>query len=103
MGAETMPARTADSPITNAPTILTVEPTGLGKRMPASLSASNMTSINNASTTAGKGTPSRAAETLSRRLTGINWGWNVVAATYSDGSRNEIPSNMNRSHRIAVV
>ena len=55
MGAPISPARTADSPMTNAPTILTACPTALGKRSPASRMTSNRKWINRASTTRGKG------------------------------------------------
>ncbi len=55
IGVETRPARTAASPMINAPTILTAGPTALGKRKPASRSNSKVASSKKASTKAGKG------------------------------------------------
>ncbi len=81
IGAEINPARTAASPITIAPTMLTAEPIARGKRKPASRNPSNMISIINVSKKVGNGMPSLAAEMLIINATGIICGWNVVSAT----------------------
>ncbi|MNE74315.1 hypothetical protein D3C80_1703870 [compost metagenome] len=70
IGADTKPACTDAWPMTSAPTILTADPICLGKRTPASRSASKITSINNASTIAGKGTDSLDDEILSSKAVG---------------------------------
>ena len=55
IGAPISPARTADSPMTSAPTMLTAWPTALGKRSPASRMISNRKWMSSASTVRGKG------------------------------------------------
>lgn len=59
IAGETRPALTAASPITKAPTMLTACPTGRGNLTPASRKTSKIISRMKASTTAGKGIPSR--------------------------------------------
>lgn len=70
--ADTMPACTAACPMTSAPTILTAEPIGFGRRIPASRRPSNITSINRVSITVGNGTPSLAAAMLMSKFVGIS-------------------------------
>ncbi len=62
---DTEPDLIAASPNTSTPTILTAGPTSLGRRMPASRTTSNVSSIIRASDNAGKGIPSHCAAILS--------------------------------------
>ncbi|MNI98274.1 hypothetical protein D3C73_1570910 [compost metagenome] len=71
MGGETSPAEMAACPMTRAPTMLTADPTCLGRRSPASRRASNMISISKASTKTGKGICSLVLAMVRSRLVGI--------------------------------
>ncbi|MNP70063.1 hypothetical protein D3C76_1662480 [compost metagenome] len=71
IGEETIPARTAASPITSVPRMETACPMADGIRILASRSPSKTISIMNASKSAGNGTGSRAAAILNSRLAGI--------------------------------
>src|SRR5699024_10643346 len=70
-GAETIPADTADSPRTNAPTILTADPICLGSRNSVSRSATKVISIINTSMNTGQGTSSRAVIIFNYNEVGI--------------------------------
>ena len=76
-----IPADTAAFPITRAPTMLTAEPIGLGRRMPASFKISNVMSMISASTSAGKGTLESPAVIEKSSGVGTSSWWNVVMAT----------------------
>ena len=70
-GELTMPALTAVSPKTSAPTILIAIPTALGIRMPVSLIISNNRITNSISVVARKGIPLSAVITVSINFRGI--------------------------------
>src|SRR5699024_4448924 len=64
------PALIAASPIINPPTTLNVDPIATGRRNPASLKNSNKSTINIASSDAGKGTPCRDSIIVPRKAIG---------------------------------
>ena len=70
MAGYTRTARMAASPNTRSHTILTAGPIMRGSLTPASRSTSNTSSINNASTIAGKGIPSLWAAMLNKSSVG---------------------------------
>ncbi|MPN14569.1 hypothetical protein SDC9_161896 [bioreactor metagenome] len=72
MGAPTIPALTAASPMINAPTMLMAWPTGRGKRTPASRRISKAKIMINASTKTGKGVPSLALAIRRSNVVGIS-------------------------------
>ena len=77
---ETIPALTAASPSTSAPTIDTAAPIWFGSLMSDSLSTSNVISISIVSITVGNGTPCLCIAIEINRLSGITSKLYVVSA-----------------------
>ena len=88
MGLRTF-ASTALCPTISAPMTETVCPTGSGRRMPASCSSSNESSMPSVSTAVENGTDCLESMTLCSSLYGIISWWYIAMATYSAGSVSE--------------
>ena len=100
---DTIPALTAASPSTNAPTIDTAAPIWFGSLMSDSLSISNVISINVVSITVGNGTPCLCIAIDINKLSGIISKLYVVSAMYSAGVNRVIINPRNLSILVIVI
>ena len=83
--------------------IPSVEPTGLGTRMEASLISSKASSMRISSATRGKGTFSRLASMARRRSVGsISW-WYSITATNMPGRNRDKNMPIRRTSRIKLA
>ncbi|MNC74918.1 hypothetical protein D3C75_1263570 [compost metagenome] len=83
--------------------MLTAGPTCWGSRIPASRRPSKINSIIRASMTAGRGTPSLAEAMLTTSGVGTTCRWNVVKATYREGSKSEVCTKVYLIQRTKVA
>ena len=86
IGALTIPAFTAASPTTKAPTIEIAVPIGFGSLVPDSRKSSMKNSIKKASTAVGNGTLSRLDTKVTKNIVGIISWLKVNNATKKPGS-----------------
>ena len=102
-GVEIIPAFTAVSPKTKAPTMDMARPTYFGMRMEASFKTSSTKSVKNISMLGESGRPETELEIFKSSLKGMSCSLNSWAATYIPGSNIPTTTATARSTRRIVA